>query len=263
MRGFDSRPCYFNDTIMSDEKKIDKKKQENEIESLVSDVLLERPITFRTNDGRFYYLYPPSIGVQLLCDPILRSLDFDRGFLEVNSTWEMARVISSHRNEVLRIVAYHSFKRRSDAIIEEYVLKRIDEFDKGIDMSDLLTIFSYISSWNIQVNTIQKFYHIDKERDTKEYVHNELSKKGGLVFGGRSIFGKLIDCACQRYGWQVGYVLWGVSANNINMMMSDSITTIQLTKDEMSKMGVSNDREYIDADNKDNIQKIKELLRGT
>lgn len=44
----------------------------------------------------------------------------------------------------------------------------------------------------------------------------ELSKKvqNQYVFGGKSIWGALIDAACERYGWTFDYVVWGISYNN-------------------------------------------------
>ena len=245
---------------MADEYIIEKKKRSIEIEQMVCDTLIERPITFKTSKGRFYYLYQPSIGIQLLSDSILRNLGVDQLFLAANSTLEMMRIMSYKRNDILRLIAYHSFKRRSDAMIEELVEKRIEEFNEEIELADLMTLFSYIASWGCWPDKIQEFYHIDKERETKEQVNSELSNKGGLVFGGKSIFGTLIDFACQRYGWQVGYVLWGVSANNLNMMMADSISTVTMTKEEMEKIGVSNDREVIDADDPANWQSISRMF---
>lgn len=245
---------------MTDEEKQKEKERQAEMEKLVCDALLERPISFKTNDGRFYYIYPPSLGIQLLCDPIVRNLDIDPEFLKLNSTMEMLRVVRSNREELLRLVAYHSFKRRSDASVEDMVQKRIEEFRGVIDDSDLLTLFSYIKSWDTWPSKIMEFYKIDKDREEKEEVHRELSKKGGLVFGGLSIFGRLIDFSCQRYGWQVGYVIWGVSSTNLSLMMADSISTVQLTKDEISKMGISNDRDAISADDPANWQKIRELV---
>lgn len=238
-------------------------KRAAEIEQMVCDALLERPISFKTSDGRFYYIYQPSLGIQMLAEPILRNLDIDKQFLEVNSLYEMTRVITTKRNDVLRLLAYHSFKRRSDASIEELVEKRIKEFDEIIDTADLLTLFNYITSWSLWATKIQEHYRMNEDREEKDRVMQELSKKGGLTYGGRSIYGRLIDFACQRYGWQVGYVVWGVSLTNLNVMMADAITTIQMTKDEMNKIGVSNDRDVIKADDPANKQRIIELLRRT
>ena len=245
------------------EKDIENKERAAKIETMLCDAILERPISFQTQDGRFYYIYQPSFGVYLLCDPIMRSLDIDKDFFGVNSTLEMTRVIVAKRQEVLRLVAYHSFKRRSDAICEDLVQKRIKEFDEIIDTSDLLTLFSYITAWRGDVAAMQEYFKIDKDRESKNEVHQELSKKGGLVYGGRSIYGQLIDFACQRYGWQMGYVVWGISMTNLTMMTSDYITTIQMTKEEMRKMNLSNDRDVIKADDPSNWSKIRDMARGT
>ena len=43
-------------------------------------------------------------------------------------------------------------------------------------------------------------------------------------------------------------------------MMADSISSVTMTKEEMEKMGVSNEREVIDADDPANWQSIREMF---
>ena len=38
--------------------------------------------------------------------------------------------------------------------------------------------------------------------------------RSSIAFGGKSIWGTLIDAACERYGWSYQYVLWGISYSN-------------------------------------------------
>ena len=64
---------------------------------------------------------------------------------------------------------------------------------------------------------------------------------------GKSIYGLLVDFACQRYGWTLDYILWGISLVNLNMLFADAITTVYLNDEERKKLGMSNG-EVIDAD---------------
>ena len=43
----------------------------------------------------------------------------------------------------------------------------------------------------------------------------------GSFFGGKTIWGTLIDAACERYGWTFDYVVWGISYNNLTLMLKD------------------------------------------
>ena len=74
------------------------------------------------------------------------------------------------------------------------------------------------------------------------------------------MYGSIIDYAAERYGWQVGYIVWGVSIINLNMMMCDSVTSVFLTKEESSKIGVSTDKIFINADDPKQAERIARMF---
>lgn len=243
------------------EHKEDTKREE--LRQILIDAIIERPISFSTHDGRFYSIYQPSLGISLLCEPILKAMKIDEGMSKFNESWEMIRLVKEHRKDLLRLVAYHTFKRRSDVLQADMVEKRIEELDKEIESDDLVTIFSYILSWGTWSAKLQKYFKLDKEKETRMQVQ-ELQKKkrdGGVSFGGRSVYGSMIDFACERYGWQVGYVVWGVSITNLNMMMADSVSSAYISKKELDEAGISTDGEYLSADDPDNWLRIKQLAK--
>lgn len=87
---------------------------------------------------------------------------------------------------------------------------------------------------------------INKAKDTKNQY----------VFGGKTIWGALIDAACERYGWTFDYVVWGISYNNLTLMMKDKITSIYLSDEERKKTHIPTaNEEVIDGNNKDAIMK--------
>lgn len=74
------------------------------------------------------------------------------------------------------------------------------------------------------------------------------------VVGGRSVWGCFLDEVCKRYHWTFDYVVWGVSYQNINMMLSDSIQTFYGT--------LKGDRHNtkIDAGDPRNTELIRKLM---
>ena len=58
-----------------------------------------------------------------------------------------------------------------------------------------------------------------KQADAKE-------GKSSRVVGGRSQWGKILDVVCAKYGWTYHYTLWGVSYQNLSMMLADTYTTL-------------------------------------
>ena len=83
---------------------------------------------------------------------------------------------------------------------------------------------------------------------------------GSLSFCGKSTYGTLIDWACQRYGWSMEYVVWGISYANLQMLMADSITSVYLSEVERKKLGITDNRDIINADDPKNRELIRKML---
>lgn len=67
------------------------------------------------------------------------------------------------------------------------------------------------------------------------------------VIGGRSIWGGLIDVVLQKYHWTYDYLLWGISYQNVQMLLADNMST-------------TTEEEVIDADDPNNRERIKEMF---
>lgn len=67
------------------------------------------------------------------------------------------------------------------------------------------------------------------------------------VIGGRSIWGGLLDVVLQRYHWTLDYLLWGVSYQNVQMLLADQTST-------------TSEEEIINADDPRNREKIKQMF---
>ena len=61
------------------------------------------------------------------------------------------------------------------------------------------------------------------EEEAKRMAKVNAAKKSenSFIFGGKTIWGTLIDAACERYGWTFDYVVWGISYNNLTLMLKD------------------------------------------
>ena len=66
------------------------------------------------------------------------------------------------------------------------------------------------------------------------------------VIGGRSIWGSLLDVVLQKYHWTLDYLLWGISFQNIQMLLADTMST-------------TTEEEVINADDPRNKKRIEEL----
>lgn len=232
------------------------------ISNEIVDAILEKPVPFTIGDGRFFFLFQPSLGVGLLAGQLLAELTLDPQLAAINKAAEMLRVCIAQRDIVLRVLALHTFSRRSDVLREDKMQERIKELDV-LQPDELATLVSYVLAWDERQERFIKHFKLDRERRTREKIFDYKKKKGGsLNFGGRSLYGTVLDAACERYGWELGYVLWGVSSLNLNMMLADSVQSIYLSKDEAKEAHVSTDGIYLDANNINDLREIQRQIKG-
>lgn len=221
--------------------------------------VLEKPTTI-TIDGKYYCLYPPSVGVLLLSGELLRLLEFDKNLLAFAQAYELLRVCSEHRDVVVRLIAMHTFQHRSDALNEEKLQNRIGSLSK-LNTADIATLFVSVLQWQGLEDELTKHIGLDFDKRNMEKVRSVKDDRNNISFGGKSIYGNLLDFACARYGWEYGYCLWGVSAVNLNMMLKDSVQSVYLSDKERKQAHISNDNRRIEA-TAEGAKELLNLLRG-
>ena len=73
-----------------------------------------------------------------------------------------------------------------------------------------------------------------------------------------SVYGSIIDQACERYGWTFDYVVWEISYTNLQMMLRDSVKSIYLTDEEAKRCHVPIDGKSIDGND---AQQMDDIIR--
>ena len=98
------------------------------------------------------------------------------------------------------------------------ILHRAKFFEDNISEEDIATILTIILL-NDEIEEFIQYFGIDADREMTSQI-SRIKGEGSSTFGGKSIYGLLIDFACQRYGWTMDYVLWGISYVNLNMLFA-------------------------------------------
>lgn len=234
--------------------------ENKDIEMNIADTMMEKPIGFKIM-RRHFYLYPPCLGKVHLISRLIYQLGIDMKVLELNPYFESMRLSREKKDIVCRILSYHTFKKKCDIQNENKVKGRSYFFYKTLDYKELAQIFMVVLTWE-DVNSYIKFLGIDKEQAVKKKIMDYKNKKSStLSFCGKSVYGTLIDWACQRYGWTFDYVVWGISYANLQMLMADSITSIYLSEEEKKELKIY-DSEIIDAGDPRNRERIREMLKN-
>ena len=234
-------------------------KEVNYIEDEIADAIMEIPYSFSVKHRRFF-LYPITIGKALITSKIVKMLDFNSHVYATNPYIEALRLSHTDIDNVCMLIDYHPFDKKEDICDVARVRKRAKFFKENVEKEDLAQLLISVTQPD-RTDAFCKHIGIDKENERYRKALNAKGDSGSMSFGGKSTYGSLIDFACERYGWSLDYVIWGISRINLQMLMADMIKTIYLTEDERKKANIPKYNTLVDADNTGNLERVKEFFK--
>ena len=221
-------------------------------ETIIS-TITELPVGLQIG-SRHFNLYPASVGKTFIVSQLIKSLDINNEALMVDPYLEMLSTVKKKRDLCCRIIAYYTLNKKQDILNSRKVKERQSIFLKELNDEDITTVLRIILN-DDAVSKICKDTGIDKETKRMTEVNRCKDTKNTFVFGGKTIWGNLIDTACERYGWSFEYVLWGISYNNLTLMLKDKIASVFLSDEEMKKCHISRDRDFINGDDPEAVKR--------
>jgi len=229
------------------------------IEMDLGDAIMERPHGF-TVGNRHFYLYPVTLGKTILLKRLVEELHVNLITMNSEPYIESLRLATQHKDICCRILTYHTMHTKAKIFDNEFVENRIQYFIKNIDTEALAEIMSIILMSD-KTNTFMRYLKIDKENERFDQVLRIKKDKNNIYFGGKSVYGSIIDAACERYGWTKDYVVWGIDYTSLKMMLADKSFSIYLSDEELkhlpSRLRVK-DRNVINMDDPKNKELIKQ-----
>lgn len=226
------------------------------IDKMMEDSIMEMPIGFSV-EGVHFFLYPVTLGSAYL---ISREREGMAANLKevFGSASELDRV--NYRKSLCRIVAIQTFSKKEDILNYDTLSKRTEMLYDSLDNEGLFRLYDMIMASFDDSELFIKHSGIDKDKKTLERIAKFKSEKGNLSFCARTVYGSIIGPACEKFGWTLDYVVWGIGYTNLKMLLADAQVSVYLSKEDMKSLRVSSDREIIDAGDPRNIERIKQLL---
>lgn len=221
------------------------------------DAVIERPVPFSVGKEQMF-LYPASLGKMYIVAKILDSLHVSNDAMANDAYSEAVRLCKYKRNDAIRLIAFYTVNTREDHFNADLIQSRCSALSV-LDDAEIATLLVLVLT-NDSSDKFIKEYGIDKERQIVQKIVRYKRDNGNLSFGGKTVYGTLIDSVCERYGWSFEYVVWGISYTNLRMITADSVVSMYLSKEDMKKLHISADREVIDASDPKNFERIKALL---
>ena len=231
----------------------------NDIDNILAATIAEKPHLVEI-DGKYIAFPPMSLGQSLLAGEAAKNIGIDIG--SISPFEAVLRVVSEKKDAVCRYLALRSFHAKNKLLNEREIEERMRLFD-SIEGEELATLLLVLLTDTDNTPAIIKHYGIDKEQENMGKALKAKKDNGSLTFGGRSIYGQLIDRACERYGWSMEYVVWGISYANLTLLLADQQSSVYLTDEELKKARIPRrGEEIINGDDPRSQDRLKEILKG-
>ena len=219
---------------------------------------MEMPIGFEVGGVQFF-LYPVTLGRAYL-------ISREREGMAVN----LAAAFSSaseetknnYRRSICRIVAIQTLRTKDEIFDISALTTRVDYLYQNADDDGLFALYDIIMASMDDSKLFIKTFALDLDKKALAKIARMKQDGGNISFGAKTAYGSFIAPACEKFGWTIEHVVWGVSLTNLEMVLADAPTSVYLTKDERKKLKISTDRTLIDAGDPANKKKIRQILKG-
>lgn len=181
-------------------------------------------------------MHPVTLGKLLFLRPLIDELEIDDSNISANSIGEFLRLVREKKSTCLKIIVCHTCENKSEVFDEEGVAERMLYFEGNLTDDEVATLLMMVLM-NETTSLISRELGIDAEQQRLQdfLAFKKRQHDNSILFGGKTIFGCLLDAACERYGWTKDYVVWGIDYTSLRLMLRDKVVESYLTDDERKK----------------------------
>ena len=226
------------------------------IEKMMEDAIMEMPIGFEVG-GVHYFLYPVTLGTAYL---ISREREGMANNLKEVFDGASENERLDYKKSMCRIVAIQTLGERVKILDSAALSERTDTLYHSLDNDGLFALYDMIMASFDDASIFIKHSGLEHDKKKMSKIAKYKEDEGSFTFGARTPYGSIIGPACEKFGWTLDYVVWGIGYTNLKMMLADAPTSLYLSKEDRKKLRISPDREIIDANDPANIERIRQIL---
>jgi hypothetical protein len=190
----------------------------------------------------------------------LDGIGIDWESLATAPAFALLPLIERRPMDCCRIIALATCRDRDEAMSSKVIDTKAKQIHKWLQPDEIVSLL-IIAITNNRVGEFLNDSGITKENERMRRVAS-YKKNDTPMFGGKTIFGQLVDPACERYGWTYEYAVWGISYAALTALTADKVTSIILTEEE--KKGVPKHlletEDVINGDDPKNWAKVQQLM---
>lgn len=226
----------------------------------VLDLIIERSRTISIG-GRSFRIQPPSLGKTLILSRYNRRLKLPSAKNDDELMKALLTIVQNQPDVVCEMLAVFLSNGREKLLDDTHIAEVSHFLASNLDTVGRATLMHlYFEDKPAQYYI--KLLGIDKEQERQRKAEAAKDKSSSLRVGGVSLFGALLDTACERYKWTYQYVMWDISYNVLQTMLADVVQSIYLTETERKRARVSTDGISISGDDPKNASLIRDMLKN-
>jgi hypothetical protein len=211
-------------------------KLSEDMEQELYSTIIQTSYAFDAGSGH-YSIRPITLGREMMLKPEIRAIEAMHASPAEDLQHLALKAATERKNEVLRALAIVTLDSRKELMDENAILSRMLDLDNDLDETEMAALLVIVLKEMGKVSRLMKATGIDRDREHLKAVHDaKKANKNTVTFGGVSIYGRLLDVACERYGWTLDYVLWGISSVNLQMMLADQVSSVFISDDELKNI---------------------------
>lgn len=132
-------------------------------------------------------------------------------------------------------------------------------FANGLSYEELATLALCVLSEPKAESLISSFGIAEEQKEMSRITRYKNKDGHSMIFGGKTMYGSLIDAACSKYGWTKEYVVWGIDLISLRMMLADSVNSVYLSDEDMKGLNVSNTKHEVYGMTQEDINRLKAM----
>lgn len=232
-----------------------------QVSDAIVDLIVERPHNFKLGE-RSFSIKPLTLGKMLILSKyntmLLSSL---RGRQRKQPQEVLLDLCKTQPKIVSHIIAIYITADGERLLDDDYVAELDAFICKEMDDVQKATFLQLYYEEKTAAYFMGEL-RITEEKEKQRLAMRAKDKSSSLSVGGVSIFGNLIDFACEKFGWTYQYVLWGVSYNVLQLMIADMPQSIYLTEKERARAHINDDGRILRGESQADVDYFKSLCDG-
>lgn len=226
----------------------------------VLDLIIERSRTICIG-GRSFRIQPPSLGKTLILSRYNRRLKLPSAKTDDELMKALLTIVHNQPDVVCEMLAVFLSNGSEELLDDNHIAEVSNYLASELDTVGRATLL-HLYFEDKPASYYIKLLGIDKEQERQRKAEAAKDKSSSLRVGGVSLFGALLDTACERYKWTYQYVMWDISYNVLQTMLADVVQSIYLTEAERKRARVSTDGISISGDDPRNASLIRDMLKN-